>query len=253
MLVIPGGNVEPTSGDPGVIAWIRNGRRRRVVLSVCNGAFILAKTGLLDGLEATTFAELIDEPRRPRRRCGSSPTSGTSTTARSITTAGLSSGIDGSLHVVEKLLGRGRAQMIATNMEYDWDPEGRYVRAALADKHLRTAYDALRQTERKPLSHAGDRERWETRWLVTTDLPAADFAARLGRDLEQGAGCAARPPMPGRSPGQPPGKPPGRSRTPRAAPGPARRRSSPPGRRGRELLVSVRVARAAATAANAAK
>lgn len=48
-----------------------------------------------------------------------------------ITTAGLSSGIDGALHLVSKMLGSGKAQSVALEMEYHWDPKNRNLRARL--------------------------------------------------------------------------------------------------------------------------
>src|SRR5262245_4853553 len=62
IIVIPGGGVDPTENDADAIAWLRErGQRAQFVLSVCNGAFILAKTGLIDGMTATTFYDLIDD------------------------------------------------------------------------------------------------------------------------------------------------------------------------------------------------
>src|SRR5262249_54693916 len=61
VLLIPGGGIFATQQDPRVIKWIQErSKQAEIVMSVCNGALILAKTGLLDGLSATTTAGLID-------------------------------------------------------------------------------------------------------------------------------------------------------------------------------------------------
>ena len=62
-----------------------------------------------------------------------------------ITSAGLSSGIDGALHVIEKLYGKGTAQVAAVGMEYDWRPDSGWARASLADQHLAPASSAGRE------------------------------------------------------------------------------------------------------------
>ena len=54
-----------------------------------------------------------------------------------VTAAGLSSGIDGALHVIEKLYGKGAAQVAAVSLEYDWRPDSGWARASLADRHAR--------------------------------------------------------------------------------------------------------------------
>jgi putative intracellular protease/amidase len=184
ILLIPGGNVPQHQANPKVIAWIQNKTKEaEVVLSVCNGAFFLAKAGLLDGLQATTFAPLIPglQTAAPKAKVVSSKRFVDN--GKIVTTAGLSSGIDGALHVVEKLLGRGWAEVIATNLEYNWDPESKYVRAALADKYLRNTYGFMSGYDREVLSSKGDIEHWENSWKVQTDIPAAEMLSRLSKNL----------------------------------------------------------------------
>src|SRR5262245_32580893 len=54
VLVLPGGGVPPHLENPALMAWVKEAAKdAEVVLSVCNGAFFLAKAGLLDGLQAT--------------------------------------------------------------------------------------------------------------------------------------------------------------------------------------------------------
>jgi len=208
VLVLPGGDVDPHMDDPRVQAWIReSAKNAEIVLSVCNGAFFLGRAGLLDGLEATTFAGLIDELQKAAPKARVVRDRRFVDNGKIITSAGLSSGIDGALHVIERLFGKGDAQVAATSLEYDWRPEGGYVRAMLADRHLRGAYDAIRQFDRRVVSHEGDRDRWETRWLLKTDLSPAEALARFEKSIpaangwarDSSAGAPAATPGPARS------------------------------------------------------
>ena len=119
VLVVPGGHV-PLESEA-TLEWIRtSARRAEIVFSVCTGAFLLSRAGLLDGLEATTFAGAIDALRRdaPRTRVVSGRR--WVDNGKIITAGGLSAGLDGALHVVERVAGREAAVRAATVMEYDW-------------------------------------------------------------------------------------------------------------------------------------
>ena len=50
--------------------------------------------------------------------------------AKIITTDGLSSGIDGAIHLVSKTVGKGEAQTVAPGMEYLWEPDEKWTRCA---------------------------------------------------------------------------------------------------------------------------
>jgi putative intracellular protease/amidase len=194
VLVLPGGNVDDFMDDPKVQQWIRESAKdAEIVLSVCNGAFFLGRAGLLDGLEATTFAGLIDELQKAAPKARVVRDKRFVDNGKIITSAGLSSGIDGALHVLERLFGKGSAQVAATSLEYDWRPEGGYVRAMLADRYLRGAYDAVRQFERTVVSHEGNRERWETRWLLKTDLAPTEALARFEKSVPAANGWSRDP------------------------------------------------------------
>lgn len=191
VLLVPGGDVGGPQNDPLVLDWIRaRAKDATHVVSVCNGAFILAAAGLLDGLEATTFYDLI-----PALRLAAPSTKVVSDrrlvdNGKVITTAGLSSGIDGALHVVSKISGPGRAQMAALNMEYDWKADGRYARASFADAPIRRLFGRglllpLPAPERaQVVSTAGDGTRWEVVWTVGTSRPSAEVAKGVAAAIE---------------------------------------------------------------------
>jgi transcriptional regulator GlxA family with amidase domain len=113
--------VIPAQSKPSetVLEWIRKATKNTdVTMSVCTGAFVLAKTGLLSGKAATTFhaafARFAREfPDIHLRRGARFVEEGNLATA-----GGLSSGIDLALHVVERYYGRETAQKTAYEMEY---------------------------------------------------------------------------------------------------------------------------------------
>ena len=135
IIVVPGGNgVANAMKQPEIINWIQEASKKtKIVMSVCNGAFFLAKAGLLNNLEVTTTAGYIDSLQslvpsahvvRDKRFVDN---------GKIITTAGLSSGIDGALHAVSRLLGTGWEPVFARFMEYDWKPDSKYAAGMLAD------------------------------------------------------------------------------------------------------------------------
>ena len=113
--------VIPAQSDPSnaMLDWIRQSTKNTdVTMSVCTGAFVLAKTGLLDGKSATTFHAAFNTfamqfPGIQLKRGARFVDNGNVATA-----GGLSSGIDLALHVVERYYGREVAQKTAYTMEY---------------------------------------------------------------------------------------------------------------------------------------
>jgi copper(I)-binding protein/putative intracellular protease/amidase len=193
VLLIPGGGVTATQEDPRVIRWIRErAERAEYVLSVCNGAYILAKTGLLDGLTATTFYDLIDGLPAIAPKVKVTRDQRYVDNGKFITTAGLSSGIDGSLYVVSKLFGKARAQMAALNMEYDWKADSTYARANFADRHIRKVFGRnLRlnvppSVQLKVLSTEGTPRHWEVRWEARGETAPAEPIKLIGDQLSAG-------------------------------------------------------------------
>ncbi|HEV3470418.1 MAG TPA: DJ-1/PfpI family protein [Pyrinomonadaceae bacterium] len=192
VLLLPGGNVNPHLENPKVIRWVQEtAAEAEHVLSVCNGAFYLGKAGLLDGLTATTFYGLIDELRALAPKAKVVTDRRFADNGKIVTTAGLSSGIDGALHLIEKLAGRGKAQEIALNLEYNWQPDVVYARASFADRHLRRVigrrgFPLPEGTPATVLGQQGGTDRWEKSWEVRTPLAAAELLKIIDAKLAEG-------------------------------------------------------------------
>jgi transcriptional regulator GlxA family with amidase domain len=124
ILILPGGGSGAVTGDAEWIDWVRTaGGGAEQVLTVCTGAFIAGKAGLLEGVEATTYYNAIPSLTRQYPNTRVQPGRRFVDNGKIITTAGVSAGIDGSLHLVARLLGRYVADRTAEYMEYKWAPE----------------------------------------------------------------------------------------------------------------------------------
>jgi transcriptional regulator GlxA family with amidase domain len=120
VLLVPGGGVKLAWKNPALLAWIRQRSSNvKIVMSVCSGAFILGKAGLLDGVPSTTTSSMRDQLAKnfPGTEVRSTRYVDS---GKVITTAGISAGIDGALHLVARELGERTAQATARYMEYDW-------------------------------------------------------------------------------------------------------------------------------------
>lgn len=121
VLIVPGGVHEPELERPEVIAWVaRQAGTARLVASVCTGAFLLARAGLLAGLEVTTHWEDCAELQRAfpdlRVREGVRWIEH----GRIMTSAGISAGLDMSLRIVARFAGQDLAERTARQMDHDW-------------------------------------------------------------------------------------------------------------------------------------
>ncbi len=191
VILLPGGGVRDSMNNPRVIRWVQErAAEAEYVMSVCNGAFYLGKAGLLDGKKATTYYGLIDELRKLAPKATVVTDQRFTDNGKIITTAGLSSGIDGALHLVERIAGRGRAEEIALNMEYNWQPDSGYARASFADRYLRKALgrEGFKLPEGagwKVLGQRGDRDGWEKNWEVRVELSAQDLLRIIDGKLSE--------------------------------------------------------------------
>jgi putative intracellular protease/amidase/DNA-directed RNA polymerase subunit RPC12/RpoP len=189
VLLVPGGGVRGAVANPALIKWVQDkAKESKYVMSVCTGAFILAKAGLLDGLSATTVSGGIAGLATAGNNIKVVYDKRYVDNGKIITTAGLSSGIDGALYLVSKMLGKGTAQLTALGIEYDWDPNGKYVRAALADRYLPDGSGFLspylRGTDAELIAHEGGIDHWETKLLVSEPKSPAEIIDALSKRIK---------------------------------------------------------------------
>jgi transcriptional regulator GlxA family with amidase domain len=122
LLLIPGGRGTRQVRHQGeVIAWIAaQAQASEIAASVCTGAFLLAEAGLLDGLTATTYWSSVPVLAQSFPNVGVDGTVRYVDNGHIVTSAGVSAGIDMSLHLVARLHGPAVADWTARRMEYEW-------------------------------------------------------------------------------------------------------------------------------------
>jgi transcriptional regulator GlxA family with amidase domain len=123
VVVFPGGvGTRPLEHDERVLEWVRHAHTTTLfTTSVCTGSLVLAAAGLLDGLTATTHWSCYPELEKH----GAIPTAQRVVEhldRRIITAAGVSSGIDMALRLVELVVDRTAAQAAQLMIEYDPQP-----------------------------------------------------------------------------------------------------------------------------------
>jgi transcriptional regulator GlxA family with amidase domain len=121
LLVLPGGNTRPLQADEGYLTRLRGLAAGGTLLtSVCTGALVYAKAGLLDGRPATTHWASLDtlsafdvRVEREARFVDD---------GEIVTAAGVSAGIDMALHLVARLESVEQAQSVRRYIQYDPQP-----------------------------------------------------------------------------------------------------------------------------------
>ncbi len=149
VIVFPGGvGTRALEHDERVLEWVLGAHAgSRFTTSVCTGSLVLGAAGLLRGLTATTHWSCY----RELAAHGAEPTSARVVEhldKRILTAAGVSSGIDMALRLVELLAGRTAARAAQLMIEYDPQPPFDCGSVAKADDVVMTRvieYAALRQ------------------------------------------------------------------------------------------------------------
>ncbi len=121
ILIIPGGYGadETEIKNPNVISWLRLQKRKvKILASVCTGAFLLAKAGLLDNRRATTHRMDVERLAKTYPQIEVVSDVRFVDEGDIITSAGIAAGMDLSLYIVQKLMGTPIARNTAARMEY---------------------------------------------------------------------------------------------------------------------------------------
>jgi transcriptional regulator GlxA family with amidase domain len=125
VLIVPGGQgTRKLVDDEAFVAWLRQASERSpITATVCTGAALLARTGLLDGRKATSNKRAWDwvvaqGPKVSWRRRARWVDDG-----NIVSSSGVSAGTDMALALVQRMNGREMAVSAARNMEYVWNQD----------------------------------------------------------------------------------------------------------------------------------
>jgi transcriptional regulator GlxA family with amidase domain len=127
VLVVPGGwGTRGLLEHQPILDWIRaRGAIVPTLTSVCTGALLLGRTGLLDGRHATTHWRSLDLLREVAPRATVEDALHVVEDGNVVTSAGISAGIDMSLRVVTRLYGERIGRETARHMEYPYPEDNR--------------------------------------------------------------------------------------------------------------------------------
>jgi transcriptional regulator GlxA family with amidase domain len=122
LVLVPGGvGTYAEVGNRALIDWLR--RRvpeAEIVMTVCSGTALLARTGVLDGRRATTNKMLFHSIASEGPRVEWVKEARWVEDGKFFTSSGVSAGIDMALAVIERLSGTQMSEALALGTEYDW-------------------------------------------------------------------------------------------------------------------------------------
>jgi transcriptional regulator GlxA family with amidase domain len=125
LLLVPGGRGTRSEVDnPQLLDWLRvQSTGAEYVTSVCTGSALLAKAGILDGVRATTNKRSFTWAASQSEEVHWVKEARWVEDGRFFTSSGVSAGMDMSLAVIARLLGKKTAEQIAIWTEYEWHSE----------------------------------------------------------------------------------------------------------------------------------
>ncbi|MGI5130708.1 DJ-1/PfpI family protein [Pseudonocardia sp. CA-107938] len=136
LVVVPAVPDAATPTSRPVEEWVARQWGRSLVVSICNGAGVLASAGLLDGHRATAHWTRIDSWQQAFPAVDWQRGQRWIDDGALISTAGVLSGIDGTLHAIDRLLGPAAAARAAVALH--WTP-----RPVVQEQHTWSPADAI--------------------------------------------------------------------------------------------------------------
>ena len=143
ILVVPSakGSMDADLENRALIDWVRRtGRQARHVVSLCDGAFVLAKAGLLDGVPATTFPEDYERFARTFPNVDLRINVSFVDAGKVLTSQGGARSYEVAMHLVDRLYGPKVATGVGEGLLISWPPNPR----------TRTPYTVIPQPSPNP-------------------------------------------------------------------------------------------------------
>lgn len=125
LLIIPGGlGTRKLIEDQVLMRWLREQEKvSDKVFSICTGSALLAKAGVLDGVNATTNKMAYNWVTSLSNKVNWQPSARWVDDGKYLTSSGVSAGIDAALFYVEQLRGKSEAKRIQALTEYHWNDD----------------------------------------------------------------------------------------------------------------------------------
>ena len=122
LLLVPGGiGTRREVENHLMISWLQErSRAAEIVTSVCTGAGLLARAGILDGCRATSNKRALDWVMSQGPKVNWVPQARWVEDGKFATSSGVSAGIDMALALIARISGNEAAERVAIAMEYDW-------------------------------------------------------------------------------------------------------------------------------------
>jgi len=123
VLIVPSAehNMDSDLEDKKLIDFVKAREKADFVMSLCDGAFILAQAGLLDGLKSTTFPTDIEQFRKTFPQLDVYEDVSFVHDGKAITSAGGAKSYDPALYLVEYLYGQKAAIGVGKGLVIDWN------------------------------------------------------------------------------------------------------------------------------------